>query len=365
MIVTMKNIINQATTSTLKAVPLAVMLAMSPLNNVNADNKVNNDKVEKNNTELVVDPQQQSMGTIVESRVYYDANKEGVWHMVSYRDLDGNPNTIEKVTLSGEGENIMFQDYNCTRVYEGCIDFYEGESDRYLGKAPAKWIVVGKGGSGFAIVNDGLHRDLKAFATSNRNNNAMNYLQSELGIYWSMHTGDLKEKDDYRLVNYTPQHRGSLFLYKDVAGEHANFRVRLYTSDNNDDNYEYMTVQAYDKKTGERVSSELEVALVSSQEFIIKPDHPTSATIQAGRLGVAVSRVGSDKSERYTIFDNNLAIAIDDLQGIEADNCELQGRNEENWIPMGLIDIDAERLNRMNEIDLHLINHEIKDKFVY
>ena len=160
MIVTMKNIINQATTSTLKAVPLAVMLAMSPLNNVNADNKVNNDKVEKNNTELVVDPQQQSMGTIVESRVYYDANKEGVWHMVSYRDLDGNPNTIEKVTLSGEGENIMFQDYNCTRVYEGCIDFYEGESDRYLGKAPAKWIVVGKGGSGFAIVNDGLHRDL-------------------------------------------------------------------------------------------------------------------------------------------------------------------------------------------------------------
>lgn len=364
MIVTMKNIINQATTSALKAVPLAVMLAMSPLNKVQSENNTVKN-ADKDKTEVVATPQQQSMGTVVESKVYYDANREGVWHMVTYRDLDGNPNTIEKVTLSGEGEKLMFKDYDCTLVCDGYINFYEGDSDRHLQKAPAKWIVVRKEESGFAIVNDGLHKDLKTFVTSNRNNNAMKYIQSELGICWSLDKGTIKGKNDYRLVSYTPQHRGSLFLYKDVAGEHANFRIRLYSSDGNDDNYEYMTVQAYDKKTGERVSSELEVAEVSSQEFIIKPNHPTSATIKAGRLGVVVSRVGSDKSERYSIFDNNLAIAIDDLQGIEADNCELVGLNAESWMPMGLIDIDAERLNRMNEMNLKLINYEIKDKFVY
>ena len=66
----MKNIINQATTSALKAVPLAVMLAMSPLNKVQSENNTVKN-ADKDKTEVVATPQQQSMGTIVESRVYY------------------------------------------------------------------------------------------------------------------------------------------------------------------------------------------------------------------------------------------------------------------------------------------------------
>ena len=73
-------------TSTVKAVPLAVILAMSPMTTTNAENIMRGEN-QFNRIELVENPQTQQSGTVVQSQTYKIDEARGV--LVDYIDLDG------------------------------------------------------------------------------------------------------------------------------------------------------------------------------------------------------------------------------------------------------------------------------------
>ena len=97
MIVTMKNIINQATTSTLKAVPLAVMLAMSPLNKVQSENNTVKN-ADKDKTEVVATPQQPQEQVIRSKYVKYENGPPEIKY--TYTDCDGDLSTFEHLEIN-------------------------------------------------------------------------------------------------------------------------------------------------------------------------------------------------------------------------------------------------------------------------
>ena len=97
MIVTMKNIINQATTSALKAVPLAVMLAMSPLNKVQSENNTVKN-ADKDKTEVVATPQQPQKRLINGKYVKYDNGPHEIRY--AYGDRDGDLSTFERLEIT-------------------------------------------------------------------------------------------------------------------------------------------------------------------------------------------------------------------------------------------------------------------------
>ena len=93
----MKNIINQATTSALKAVPLAVMLAMSPLNKVQSENNTVKN-ADKDKTEVVATPQQPQKRLINGKYVKYDNGPHEIRY--AYGDRDGDLSTFERLEIT-------------------------------------------------------------------------------------------------------------------------------------------------------------------------------------------------------------------------------------------------------------------------
>ncbi|MBE6336051.1 MAG: hypothetical protein E7066_05185 [Lentimicrobiaceae bacterium] len=93
----MKNIINQATTSALKAVPLAVMLAMSPLNKVQSENNTVKN-ADKDKTEVVATPQQPQRRLISEKYVKYNDGPPEILYY--YGDRDGDLSTFERLEIN-------------------------------------------------------------------------------------------------------------------------------------------------------------------------------------------------------------------------------------------------------------------------
>lgn len=96
MIVTMKNIINQATTSALKAVPLAVMLAMSPLTPNNAKNIMRGEK-EAAPIELVQN-QQKFLPKVFKTREVDYGN--GLVITYNYVDKNGDLSNFERLAIN-------------------------------------------------------------------------------------------------------------------------------------------------------------------------------------------------------------------------------------------------------------------------
>lgn len=95
MIVTMKNIINHATTSTLKAVPLAVMLAMSPLTPTNAESIMRGEK-DAEPVELVQN-QQKFIPKVFKTRKVDYGN--GLVITYNYVDNNGDLSNFERLSI--------------------------------------------------------------------------------------------------------------------------------------------------------------------------------------------------------------------------------------------------------------------------
>ncbi len=84
--------------TSVKAVPVIVLMAMSPLNNINANRPIS-DFPETNEIEMVSTTQAVKKPKIIDTAIFEDQESKTATYKFNRLDLDGNPNTFEAVEI--------------------------------------------------------------------------------------------------------------------------------------------------------------------------------------------------------------------------------------------------------------------------
>lgn len=249
-------------TSPLKAVPLAVMLAMSPLNSVEAQStSSNNRQVEVTEVVSARDPY---AGQIISAdkvrQIDYPSGQEYLNIQVKYWDKNNSPSSIESVKLAQDGSEVkhvpgcerLHFDYPVRTLNSYRINIVgsDGKIGRVIGTTH---VIVGSHNSyriDRYIAREDVVNDLMTFAKSSKNN-AFPVKDVQMNIYpnpilanFSMDTPDTSWIRRTGQVNTNYGTR--VFGEGHVKTRYGNYVVTFYSNDGNSGDYETVVIQRDD-----------------------------------------------------------------------------------------------------------------------
>jgi len=310
-------------TSTVKAVPLAVILAMSPMTTTNAENIMRGEN-QFNRIELVEIPQTQQSGTVVQSQTYKIDEARGV--LVDYIDLDGNEDNVELINLYETNKDYKGGKRKIETVYNQNL-YLDTDNGLSNGPLPMQYVQVSwerknpdSGKIETKIDNydnvGNMVQYLAAFAKSPYNNGAIKLNKTEQRQHVRP---DCTLKEEAALnfydVKYEPIHKGECISYYDVKTQNDEYKLRMYSTDGNDENYEYMTLQG-------KNSSEFKIFSVATTKLKMEePSYNNSTKEDYTLYHINIGKLdNTTKKAQYSILDKDLYVAIAGLMKHESFN---------------------------------------------
>lgn len=290
-----------------KAVPLAVLLAMSPLaleaqNNTTERPTIS---VTATHSKVLSDPRVVDCENFNMGEGFYSSNPE--LHLY-YLNTDGNKSNVEQLeAISGEtsakisyvGETDFHDIYGVIKSLNNCNYNIVGDDGKSIGIWSFSYATItSAGGSGSYIMRPDVVNSVKEFASSTRNNGAIEIkninkdaVVGRLGMS-TARTVDLSWIDETRKNNYN---FGTKLKEINLETNNGVYKVNLYSSDGNNDDCETIIIERSDglrcKLDGLR---ELKVQIIS-------PDYYNDEYAEIGCIDVSWPKVG-----KYTILDSKL-----------------------------------------------------------
>ena len=300
----------------MKAVPLAVMLAMSPLNNAQA--QINQQvfptiSITKTHPQALKDPRVVDSDSFDMGKGFYSDNPELYLY---YLNTDNNRSNVEQVeAISDEtsakisvwGEMDFNDIYGVVKGLNNCNYNIVGDDGKSIGVWSFSYATVtSTDGSGSYIMRPDIVNSVKEFASSSKNNGAIDVrtinkdaVVGRLGMS-TARSIDLSWIDEVRKNNYNFGTKLKEFNWETDNGA---YNVSLYSSDGNDNDCETIIIERSDglkcKLDGLR---ELKVQIVS-------PDFYNGEYAEIGCIDVSWPNVG-----KYTILDSDVYNALKEIK---------------------------------------------------
>ncbi len=293
--------------SSIKAIPLATLIALSPLNTVDADAQVRN--TQANRIEVV---QAKTYDNILA-----DADKP-IGLKFRYINSDSDSQTIENIKADsqelfdfvvGSRRQIEDADVKSINNYELSIVGADGNSVGTIrhSQLELRGMPNDEGRRRYyPIANEEIVRDFMSFANSDRNNGAVQIRNVKNTLY----AAPGKMPSTYNKVNTSWMTKtnqgnfdfGTLLKQDNLSTEKNNYTIRFYSSDGNNSDVETIVCEREDgvrfKIDGLRV---LNLKVVAEESY-------DDAPMPLGCIDISWPNVG-----KFTIFDNELFTALGGL----------------------------------------------------
>ena len=301
-------------TAPMKAVPLAVLLAMSPLNTVQAQNNTDRPTISVTSTHSralsnpkVVDSKSFSM-----PEGFFDDDPELYFY---YLDNDGNKASVEQVEVIHSETSCLERDINTTQrisfndIYgivkslNNCNYNIVGDDGKSIGIWSFSYATLTNPlEAGDYLMRPDIVNSVKEFASSSKNNGAVEIRNiNKNAVVWrsgmsTLRSVDLSWIDKTRKNNYN---FGSKIREVNFETDNGEYAISFYSSDSNSDDCETVILERSDglrcKLDGLR---ELKIQIAS-------PDFYNGEYAEVGCIDVSWPNVG-----KYTILDDNLYDAL-------------------------------------------------------
>lgn len=282
--------------NSIKAVPLATLIALSPLNTVDADAQVranSNRRVEIVNTERL-------------NSVLIDANGSPQNLFISFLDENGNKNNIERVRLESAKTVSDMSEYPGMQLgFSDILGEAQSLNNYSLRIVGDDGIAMGTLRISEVALTDGknlMHPDvvdfIRNFANSPKNNGAIEIRNVTNTLLPNANFGlTARKKLDTSWIQKIKESNynwGTKITQRELSTQVGNYKISFYSSDNNSNDAEAIIVERDDgvkfKLDGIR---ELNIKIKSNDGYIDESS--------LGCLDISWPGVG-----KFTIFDNEL-----------------------------------------------------------
>lgn len=323
MIVTMKNIINHATTSTLKAVPLAVMLAMSPLNKVQSENNTVKN-ADKDKTEVVATPQQPQEKVIRSKYVKYENGPPEIEY--TYTDCDGDLSTFEHLEINCLRLTSIgsYGDFDASyQIFAGGVKSLNNYSFDIVGsdgRSHGTWkysqLIMDEGGNSkheYSLAYPGVIEDVLEDMNSPANNTDFEIKNITRPLYPGYGGGlsSYREPDLswIQKVKDTPCNFGSPCFLAEVQTQVGKYSIIAFSNDSDRGNYETLVFNRDD-------GLKFKLDGLRQMDIVVKTDDIRyNENIVLNAIDISWPNVG-----KFTIYDDELFNALLDMAQQDKDN---------------------------------------------
>lgn len=321
MIVTMKNIINQATTSTLKAVPLAVMLAMSPLTPTNAESIMRGEK-DAEPVELVQN-QQKFLPKVFKTREVDYGN--GLVITYNYVDKNGDLSNFERLAIN---DNVIvdFDELNGVLIHSihgggvQSLNKYAFDIVGSDGRSYGTWNyqqlilddVIPGGPKEYKLSHPKIIEDVLKDMNTPVNNTGFKVKNIARPLYPGSGGGltSLGKTDLswVQKVKDTPCNFGSPCFLAEVQTQVGKYSIIAFSNDSDGVNYETLIFNRDD-------GLKFKLDGLRQLDMTVKTDEENKENILLNAIDISWPNVG-----KFTIYDDELFNALLDMAQQDKDN---------------------------------------------
>lgn len=282
--------------NTIKAIPLATLLALSPLNNVDAQTK--------------------SMSEVVNVQTYNnivmgESSPAGL--IFRYLNKDSDSTTIEKITADSNEDRFYFENPVIENADVKSVNNYVltlvGADGKTLGDINHSLVELrgmpnNEGRRKYIpLTNEKIVNDITNFANSSKNNGAVEVRNIKKTLYGrpgrmpsSLMKPDTSWMEKTKEKNYN---FGTLLGFKSMSTQMGNYEIAYYSTDGNNDDVETLV---FTRDDGVRFKLDgLRIVNLKFTGDDISDEEP----VAIGCIDISWPNVGN-----FTIFDNELAVAL-------------------------------------------------------
>ncbi len=301
---------NPTVTSTVKAIPLAVLIAMSPITTTNAES-IMRGEANTNIIELTQSPEKITSKQSIPNALAYYGGKQAL--EISYIDTDGRPSTFESIRM--ESENCISSQVDENNDFSGyakslCNYNFSivGDDGKEYGQWKYSQVAFAQdkdknSPATFFVARPNVINIVKNIINSDGNNNSISVKNISKTLYpkrdGALTTIDKRNKAELYRQKVVPSNFGYQVFEGEITTQVGKYKIIGYTNDSNKNNYEFLVLQRDDG-----LNVKLDGIRQVSLNLNTQDDH-SDDNITLNCIDVSWPNVGE-----FSIYDDELFAAL-------------------------------------------------------